>query len=116
MQNFDASKEEENRAAYIALKADEVILQQIKMKQTFRCSFCLGFGHIVTDCATMKKINKMAEKGSEHQKIAWGKAKGRVVAERVKEASKMKLVGIQRGSMRAVVENLKKNGLGIKKN
>ena len=42
----------------------------------------------------MKKINKYAEKGSDLQKIAWGKQKGLIVAERVKKASQLKLVGI----------------------
>ena len=70
---------------------------------------------MVKECSTMKKVNKFAENGSKQQKIAWGRAKAAVVAERMKEASMMKLVGIKRGSMRAVVENLERNACAIKK-
>ena len=63
----------------------------------------------------MKKINSYAEKGSKQQKIAWGKEKGIHVAKNLKEATTMKLVGLHRGGMRAVVENLEKNGIKLTK-
>ena len=44
-----------------------------------------------------------------------GKEKGIHVAKNLKEATTMKLVGLHRGGMRAVVENLEKNGIKLTK-
>ena len=104
---------ESERIASVSLqdKAEITIRNQLRLKKHFSCSFCHGYGHGVKECATMKKINKYTRTGSKAQEIAWGKEKSLKVAERIKEASTMKLVGIRRGYLRSVTENV--NALGF---
>ena len=64
MNNFEASKKEEINIALLEKRSDAVISNQMRLKMSFSCSFCLGFGHTVKECSTMKKLNKVTEKGS----------------------------------------------------
>ena len=112
MQEFTASANELSNVKKLEDRSDGVIANQIRLKMTFACSFCLGFGHTVKDCATMKKINRITEKGSFAQKIAWGRKKSQAVAARMQEASTMKLVGLRRQSMGLAMKNA--HLLGVK--
>ena len=61
---FTASKTELIDAEDVQRRSDALILNQINMKKTFSCSFCSGYGHTVKECPTIKKVDKMAQKGS----------------------------------------------------